>query len=125
MNVLFTGNIFIGQLAEIGGAINAVESSVTLCGTPSNHFSGNVVLNGGAVRVVNDSTIHISDSTYFYNNTAHLGGALHLYRSSVIINGTNVSFVSNKAVEGGGIYMREDPKTNTASTLISANLVGT
>ena len=123
VNVLFTGNIFIGQLAEIGGAITAVESSVTLHGTPSNHFSGNVAYSGGAVRVVNDSTIHISDSTYFCNNTARNGGALYSYCSSVIINGKNVSFVSNRAVEGGGIYIREDPKTNTASTLISANFV--
>ena len=122
--VLITGNIFIRQLAKIGGAISVVETSITLSGTPSNHFSGNVALSGGAVHVENDSTIHILDSSYFYNNTARNGGALHSYRSSVIINGTNVSFVSNRAVEGGGVYILGDPRTNTASTLISPNFIG-
>ena len=103
--VLITGNIFIRQFARIGGAISVVETSVTLSGTPSNHFSGNVALSGGAVHVENDSTVYILANTYFYNNTAHNGGALHSYHSSVIINGTNVSFVSNRAVEGGGVYI--------------------
>ena len=100
--IIFTGHTtFKGNLANIGAAMYAIQSSVEFNGTQS--FEHNVALaQGGAIHMVG-SMVNITGCSSFINNTAgRQGGAISNANGQLYITG-NATFIGNQAPFGGGL----------------------
>ena len=93
-----------------GGAINSIQSNVTLIGIVT--FSRNYIhalfllCFGGAISAQN-SNIILSGAVSFHHNYArgfvNLGGAIHLSNSTLVATNVMLTFTNNSAQNGGAI----------------------
>ena len=94
-----------------GGAVFARGSKVTLRGQRncSSRFQYNVATVGGAIFAI-DSSVELSGSQYFVQNAAERGGALALSGGSKLVlkEPFTINFAQNYAVYSGGAVYYED-----------------
>eukprot|EP00633_Aureoumbra_lagunensis_P007762 CAMPEP_0197306514 /NCGR_PEP_ID=MMETSP0891-20130614/3478_1 /TAXON_ID=44058 ORGANISM="Aureoumbra lagunensis, Strain CCMP1510" /NCGR_SAMPLE_ID=MMETSP0891 /ASSEMBLY_ACC=CAM_ASM_000534 /LENGTH=677 /DNA_ID=CAMNT_0042788859 /DNA_START=36 /DNA_END=2066 /DNA_ORIENTATION=+ len=110
--------LFRGNWGTRGAVAVTTKSSML---TDSCIFSRNVALwdgSGGAISVVNESTLDIIGSTRFRDNTAWIGGAVFVGYDSVL-RATNASFTRNLAVWGGAI----DLFHGSSATILSSKFI--
>ena len=94
--------------AVVGGAIAASRSTLTLNQT---FFVGNQAGGmGGALHVMDESTVSFDGETFFANNVADIsGGAIYVAGGSVVSwKGRNTSFIDNLSyLDGGAATIRD------------------
>eukprot|EP00903_Cladosiphon_okamuranus_P014374 g13345.t1 len=98
-----------------GGAVYALQSSVSFSGTTSfisNTGNGNEGF-GGAIFAAFDSTVSWDgDGTQFHNNSASVGGAISAaFDSTVSWDGDGTQFTSNTATYDGGAIFASQAST--------------
>ena len=94
-------NIFHGNRARWGGAIDATRSMITI---DSSSYSNNTANSGGGGAVYADSSsVAMSHSSFYNNEAAYYGGAFYSYYNSNI-TAYNSSFYNNEAAGDGGAF---------------------
>eukprot|EP00903_Cladosiphon_okamuranus_P018352 g16884.t1 len=107
----FSDMTFAHGNASFGGAINALEASVSFSGNAS-FISNAASVDGGAIFANRSTIFWDGDRTRFILNSADgdpgFGGAIAVYESNVSWSGDGTQFISNMAVGGGGAISAAD-----------------
>jgi len=124
-NVLVT---FTNNTAEYGGAISAVQSSLTFTNYSVVSYGNNTALsNGGALCLTHGFTATFDNpsSVSFHHNTANgFGGAIYseVIENKITFNNNNIDFVNNAAFIGSSIYI--DIPTSCGDVCLNKTVVG-
>ena len=133
-NLTVIGSTFTENKAVHGGAIDAYEGLIVIKGMMKNKFYLNsdraigcdrctikveglsifenntyifqdILLQGGAIRLIYGASLTISGTAYFLHNRAVDGGAISVFKSKISFDGSNVTFEGNSAENGGAIHL--------------------
>ena len=86
------------DLSSVGGGVQLLESNATFTG---NKFIANFAQSGGAVSVFLDSCANFSGNSFVDNTVGGEGGGVSIFQS--VVNFTEDRFTGNSATRGGSI----------------------
>ena len=100
---------FSNNRASHGGAILAIESTITIYGETT--IANNVANSSGGGISLKQSRLEIKGKCQISNNVAVRGGGIHDSSSTIAVYKPGTLFITNNSAElGGGIYLEVNPK---------------
>ena len=104
--------LFKGNMANAGGGIYSINSTVSFCEGATVQFIRNIVeTNGGAICLSN-SVVHFSSSSFvnfYYNHARENGGAIHSDISIITFDDNSiVKFNSNDVYDNNGNIVHDN-----------------
>ena len=92
---------FMNNLAKYGGGLMSYNSNVRVEG--DGRFINNSALYGGGIAIGHGCDLTLIDINHFAENWAHRGGAIIVVQNSTLSSKGQISFSSNLADDGGGL----------------------
>ena len=119
--VLVSRTAFMSNTAEVGGAAFAVHSSVNFSHCTISYNRG---IQGGAITVTAQSTVHIDGSTFSRNSARYSGGVILAYYNSMATVSNSI-ITHNRAGYGGFLYVHRHSSSEIKSCTFHNNTAST
>ena len=125
-NMTFSNNVLEFNGADRNGGALCLLIQTKLTITDNNSFIGNKAHSGGVIYA-SESNVNVHCQTLqIVNNTAmDTGGAMHLFKTNFTILSGSSTIIGNRATSGGAIFAAESRLNNAQSQTLIANNTAT